>query len=148
MGARGPLPPVMSVALQAPLSMGFSRHEHWSGLPCPPPGDLPDPGFEPASLCLLHWWVGSLPLAPPGKPMYQHYSFPSTPAIQRQTIIHHTGNSVLFWDDQKGEISSLQLPHQPEDHFPTPRPLTSVVTSEKQALSTLDGQDCGHETDG
>ena len=38
------------VAYQAPLSMGFSRQEYWSGLPCPPPGDLPDLGIEPASL--------------------------------------------------------------------------------------------------
>ena len=37
-------------ACQAPLSMGFPRQEYWSGLPCPPPGDLPDPGIEPASL--------------------------------------------------------------------------------------------------
>ena len=35
-----------TVACQAPLSMGFSRQEYSSGLPCPPPGDLPDPGFE------------------------------------------------------------------------------------------------------
>ena len=34
-----------TVARQAPLSMGLSRQEHWSGLPCPPPGDLPDPGI-------------------------------------------------------------------------------------------------------
>ena len=39
-----------TVACQAPLSMGFSRQEYWSGLPCPPPGDLPDPGIEPSSL--------------------------------------------------------------------------------------------------
>ena len=32
--------------------MGFSRQEYWSGLPCPPPGDLPDPGIEPRSLAL------------------------------------------------------------------------------------------------
>ena len=38
-----------TVACQAPLSMGFSRQEYWNGLPCPPPGDLPDPGIEPAS---------------------------------------------------------------------------------------------------
>ena len=37
-------------AHQAPLSMGFSRQEYWSGLPCSHPGDLPDPGVEPASL--------------------------------------------------------------------------------------------------
>ena len=37
-------------SLQAPLSMGFSRRESWSGLPCPSPGDLPNPGIEPESL--------------------------------------------------------------------------------------------------
>ena len=36
-------------ACQAPLSMGFPRQEYWSGLPFPPPGDLPDPGMEPES---------------------------------------------------------------------------------------------------
>ena len=40
----------MDVASQAPLPMGLSRQEYWSGLPGPPPGDLPDPGIEPASL--------------------------------------------------------------------------------------------------
>ena len=44
------LPSHRTVARQAPLSMGFSRQEHWSGLPCPPPGGLPDPGMEPTSL--------------------------------------------------------------------------------------------------
>ena len=39
-----------TVAHQAPLSMGFSRQEYWSGLPCPPLGDLPNPGIEPVSL--------------------------------------------------------------------------------------------------
>ena len=38
------------VACQAPLSMGFFRQEYWSGSPCPPPGDLPNPGIEPMSL--------------------------------------------------------------------------------------------------
>ena len=52
------------VALQAPLSMGFSRQGYWSGLPCPPPGNLPDPGIEPGSPIL---WAGSLPSEPPGK---------------------------------------------------------------------------------
>ena len=37
------------VAHQAPLSMGFSRKEYWSGLLCPPPGDLPDPGIKPTT---------------------------------------------------------------------------------------------------
>ena len=38
-----------TVAQQAPLSVGFSRQGYWSELPCPPPGDLPNPGFEPTS---------------------------------------------------------------------------------------------------
>ena len=38
-----------TIACQAPLSMGFPRQEYWSGLPFPPPGDLPDPGIEPKS---------------------------------------------------------------------------------------------------
>ena len=41
-----------TVAPQAPLSMGFSRQEYWSGLPFPSPGDLPDPGIEPRSPAL------------------------------------------------------------------------------------------------
>ena len=57
-----------TVALQAPLSMGFSRQEYWSGLPCPPPGDLPHPGTEHGSPHLLNWQVYSLPLAPLRKP--------------------------------------------------------------------------------
>ena len=56
-----------TVARQAPLSMGFSRREYWSGLPCPPP-DLPNPGIEPASL------TSPLPLAPLSKPMEFTYS--------------------------------------------------------------------------
>ena len=41
-----------TVAHQAPLFMGFSRQEYWSGLPFPSPGDLPDPGIEPVSPAL------------------------------------------------------------------------------------------------
>ena len=54
-----------TVAYQAPLSMGFSRQECWSGLPFPSPGDLPDPGIEPGSPTLQ---ANVLPSEPPGKP--------------------------------------------------------------------------------
>ena len=60
-----------TVAIQAPLSMEFFRQEYWSGLPCPPPGDLPDPGVKlascksPASADRLFF----LQLAPSGKPL-------------------------------------------------------------------------------
>ena len=47
-----------SVQPMAPLSMGFSRQEYWSRLPCPSPGVLPDPGIEPTSPA---WQVDSLP---------------------------------------------------------------------------------------
>ena len=48
-----------TVAHQAPLSMGFSRQEYRSGLPCPPPGDFPDPGIEPVYLKSLALAGGS-----------------------------------------------------------------------------------------
>ena len=53
-----------SVAHQTPLSMGFSRQEDWSGLPCPPPGSFPTQGSDLSLSCLLHWQASSLPLAP------------------------------------------------------------------------------------
>ena len=53
------------VARQTPLSMGFPSQEYWSGLPCPPPGDLPDPGIEPTAPA---WAGGSLSTQPLGSP--------------------------------------------------------------------------------
>ena len=57
-----------TVAYQAPLSMGFSRQECWSGLPFPSPGDLPNPGIELSSPALQ---ADALPSEPPGKPRLQ-----------------------------------------------------------------------------
>ena len=54
-----------TVAVQAPLSIGFSKLEYWSGLPCPAPGDLPDPWIELASPALQ---ADSLDTEPPEKP--------------------------------------------------------------------------------
>ena len=53
-----------TAAGQVLCSWGFSRQEHWSGLPCPPPGDLPNPGIKPRSSTLQ---VDSLPSKAPGK---------------------------------------------------------------------------------
>ena len=64
---------------QAPLSMGFSRQEYWSGLPCPSPGNLPNPGIELRSPTLP---VDSLPSEPPGKPKNLHI------CLQIQAIKH------------------------------------------------------------
>ena len=52
-----------TVVHQSPLSMGFSRQEHWSGLPCPPPGDLPNPGIEPTSPVAPALHLNSSPLS-------------------------------------------------------------------------------------
>ena len=57
-----------TVALQAPLSMRFSRQEYWSGLPFPPLGDLPNPGIKPVSTALAG---GFSTTEPPGKPLSQ-----------------------------------------------------------------------------
>ena len=59
------LQPHVTVACQAPLSIGFPRQEYWSGLPYPSPGDLPKPQIEPRSPTLQ---VDSLPSEPAGKP--------------------------------------------------------------------------------
>ena len=55
-----------TVAYQAPPSMGFSKQEYWSELPFPSPGDLPDPGTEPASPAL---WADALQSEPLGNPL-------------------------------------------------------------------------------
>ena len=71
-----------TVAHQAPLFMGFSRHETWGGLPWPPAGDLPNSGIETASLMSpalagRFFFFFFLPLAPPWKPLYIHtYIYP------------------------------------------------------------------------
>ena len=56
-----------TVARQSPLSMEFSRQHYWSGLPCPPPGDFPDPGIKPRSPVLAggFWFFTTVS---PGKP--------------------------------------------------------------------------------
>ena len=58
-----------TLASQAPLSVGFSRQEYWSGLPFLSPGDLPDPGIEIESLALQ---ADPLPSEPLAKPNQQH----------------------------------------------------------------------------
>ena len=60
-----------TAAYQAPLSMGFFRQEYWSGLPCPPSGDLSDPGIEPRSPTLQ---ADALTSEPPGKPELTYFS--------------------------------------------------------------------------
>ena len=66
-----------TVAHQVPLFMEFSKEEYWSELPCPSPGDLPDPGTEPASSAAPALQVDSLPLS--------HWGNPSVTIFSNQT---------------------------------------------------------------
>ena len=72
-----------TVARQAPLSVGFSREEYWSGLPFPSPGDLPDPEIKLKSVALK---VDSLPTELPGKP-----------TVSLVTGFIHSINSVVLF---------------------------------------------------
>ena len=82
----------MDVAHQAPLSMGSPWQEYWSGLPSPPPGDLPDPGTEWSNPRLLHLQVDSLLLSHQGSP-YCDYSLFSI--IEYESWGRRTNISVL-----------------------------------------------------
>ena len=64
-----------TVACQAPLSMGFSRQEYWSGLPCPLPGDLPNQGIKPISPASPALQASSLSTDPLGKPWKTVWNF-------------------------------------------------------------------------
>ena len=78
-----------AVARQAPLSMGFSRQEYWSGLPCPSPGDLPDPGIEPMALTSPELAGG----------------FFTTSATWEAPILGHASHFIC--------LTPLSYPHQP-----------------------------------
>ena len=78
---------------------GILQVEYWSGLLCPPPGDLPNPGIIPESLTsLLHWQAGSLPPAPPGEP-HKVMGLP-IPAM------HQWGHVPLDPQKHRGVVSS------------------------------------------
>ena len=83
-----------TVAHQAPLSMEFFRQEYWSGLPCPPPGDLPEPGTEPAAPALQ---TESLPLSHWGSPFLTIKRLAYTNGVQTQVVIRITRNSFLLF---------------------------------------------------
>ena len=89
------------IALQAPLSMEFSRQEYLSGLPFPSPGDLPKPGIEPGSLELQ---ADSLPSEPPGKPtdkslfkgLNNEWSYISQTSLKRSLLFSQEGLSIWY----------------------------------------------------
>ena len=75
-----------TVAYQAPLSIGFSRQESWSGLPFPSPGGLPDQGIEPGFPALQ---ADALTSEPPGKPQSQRKAMPKNAQTTAQLHSSH-----------------------------------------------------------
>ena len=81
-----------TVVYQAPLFVGFPRQEYWGALPCPPPGNLPNPGMQPVPLMSPALVGGSLLLAPPGQPMstntvHQNHSRKQGEKLKEQYIL-------------------------------------------------------------
>ena len=113
-----------TVARQAPLSMGFSRQEYWSELPCLPPDDLSDPGIEPASLVSPALAGSSLPVAPhiscgwwktePGP------TLPSQPALGLSDATKTP--TLLLWEQARSHTSARSVFSAWNFPFPSPSP--------------------------
>ena len=81
----------MTITFQTSLSMGFSRQEYWDGLPCPSPGDLPNPEIEPTSL---------------KSPELAGRFFTTSPTIARRTL-----PNALWWPEQWGSPKGTYEPY-------------------------------------
>ena len=114
------------VACQAPLPMGFSRQEYWSGLSCPPPGDVPHPGIETVSLMSPTLQAGSLPLAPPGKRTCKLLIFSSVQSLSPVQLFQPQGLQHT-WHHQLLKLAQTQVHQvsdaiQPSHSLPSPSP--------------------------
>ena len=107
-------------ACQAPLSMELSRQEYWSGLPCPPPGDLPDPGVKAVSLMSPALAGGSLPLHHLGSPWWTiNQALKSTEVLIHATtcmyiesrlnkeVSHNRTHTVWFYSYETSKIGKF-----------------------------------------
>ena len=99
-----------TVAQQVPQSMGFSRQEYWNGLPCPPPGDLPDPGIKSESPALQ---ADSLLPEPPGKP----YIYPYISATQHCKSTIRQQKKGNKWCYLQKYVSGWKTTVRKSDHF-------------------------------
>ena len=93
----------VDIACQAPLSMGFSRQEYWSGLPFLSPGDLPDPGIKPGSPALQ---ADALSSEPPGKPPRTGDKRPNI--IKDAPFTHYSGNYKSLGSHKAGDQISFR----------------------------------------
>ena len=92
-----------TVAGQAPLSMGFSKQEDWSGLQVPPPGDLPDPGMEPAAPASSALAGGFLTTPLPAKPKLK--------VVDENFLMRNPNRTALSWKSQSSTWSFIFFPH-------------------------------------
>ena len=127
-----------AVTRQAPLAAGGPRQEHWSGLPRPTPGDLPDPGIEPTpfmSPLLAGRQADSSPLRPPRKPvLWRKYSymwgFPVAQMVKNLPALQETGvrslekgmathsNMLAYripWTEEHGRPQWVTVSHEESD---------------------------------
>ena len=104
---------LLTEALQAPLSMGFSRQEYWSGLPCPPPGDLLRPGIEPVSPALtgrffttITTWEAQI-LVYGCRNQGKGNKLNVTPRIFNKEVCLLTARWFVTWSQPPGSVRSL-----------------------------------------
>ena len=88
--------PMDYIACQAPLCMGFSKQEYWSGLPCPPPGDLPDSVIQPTSPVSPALQADSLSLSHRGAHSYKYCQVFLWFLFQEMVIPRFAGQDVLW----------------------------------------------------
>ena len=98
----------------APLSMGFSRRKHWSGLPCLPPRDLPDPGIKSKSPVSPALQVDCLPTEPHGKPQYISATLESLMkmSLQKNVKIKTIWRKIQM-TEQKGRAATVSFTLSP-----------------------------------
>ena len=97
-----------TVAHSASLSLGASRQEYWSGLPCPPPGNLPDPGIEPTAPALQ---AGSLPLSHQGSPLLELIEQNKNNGLSLQTLGNERHSGSIPGAFCLSEVWLSQLTH-------------------------------------
>ena len=111
-----------TLACQVPLSMGFSRQGYWSGGPCPPAGDLPDPGIEPGSFIFLMSAGGFFTSEPPRK-LLQRGLMGQNPgalnAVTKDQVLHwlwfpdgdtsHSYPQWVVWESKKWKQKSFKF---------------------------------------
>ena len=115
-----------TVAHQAPLSMGFSRQQYWSGLPLPSPRDLSDPGIKPGSPALQ---ADALPSEPSGTPSTCKVWWQRTPLWNQRNMVQ---SLTLLW---KSCYSSLHSPINWTQHV-------THILFDKQYICGSDTQSC------